>query len=92
MYKDLLQYLIVMNNTEQMDSSLMDVDEIKKLRQQLTQFIPAEGNLEVIFHLPNGESVQVPISKKSKIELLSKEVRNHLAEEQLIRQGKINLC
>jgi len=92
LYKDLLQYLIVMNNTEQMDSSLMDVDEIKKLRQQLTQFIPAEGNLEVIFHLPNGESVQVPISKKSKIELLSKEVRNHLAEEQLIRQGKINLC
>ena len=81
-----------MINTEQMDFSLMDIDEIKKLRQQLTQFIPAEGSLEVIFHLPNGESVQVPINKKAKIELLSKEVRNHLAEEQLLQQGKINLC
>jgi len=80
-----------MINTEQMDFSLMDVDEIKKLRQQLTQFIPAEGSLEVILHLPNGESVQVPITKKAKIELLSKEVRNHLAEEQLLQQGKINL-
>jgi len=80
-----------MINTEQLDFSLMDVDEIKRLRQQLTRFIPAEGNLEVVFNLPNGEIVQVPITKKSKIELLSKEVRNHLAEEQLIQQGKTNL-
>jgi len=84
--------MFIMNNQEQVDFSSMDVDEIKKVRQQLTQFIPADGSLEVVFHLPNGESVQVPITKKSKIELLSKEVRNHLAEEQLIQQGKLNLA
>ena len=80
-----------MINTEQLDFSLMDVDEIKKMRQELTHFIPAEGNLEVIFHLPGGKSVAVPINKKSKIELISREVRNHLAEEQLQQQEKIKV-
>ena len=80
-----------MCNQNKIDFSLMDVDEIKKMRQQLAPFIPTEGSLEVVFHLPNGESVQVPITRKSKIELLSKEVRNYLAEEQLILQGKAKM-
>jgi len=78
-----------MSNQQQLELISLEFNEIKTLRQQLSQFIPAEGSLEVVFYLPNGESVRVPVTKKAKIELLSKEVRNYLAEEQLAQQEKI---
>ena len=81
----------MMSNQQQLELISLELDEIKKLRQQLSQFNSAEGSLEVVFSLPSGESVRVPVSKKAKIELLSKEVRNYLAEEQLAQQDKVNV-
>lgn len=49
----------------------------------LTAFNPAEGSLEVVFQLPGGEKVHVPIHKVAKVRAISQEVRNYLAEEQL---------
>ena len=80
-----------MSNQQQLELISLEYNEVKKLRQQLSQFVPAEGSLEVVFQLPNGESVRVPITKKAKMEFLSKEVRNYLAEEQLAHQEKVNV-
>lgn len=79
-----------MKDQEQIPISLTDIEEIRKVRQQLASFNPTEGTLEVLFHLPTGETVKVPIVKKSKVRALSKEVRNYLAEEQLILQCTYN--
>ena len=79
-----------MKDQEQMPIPFTDIEEIKKIRQQLANFIPAEGIIEVVFHLSTGETVKVPIAQKSKIRLLSKEVRNYLAEEQLMLQCTYN--
>ena len=75
-----------MNKTENFDLSSAEVTEIKKLRQQLVEFNTSEGTLEVVFRMPDGNSVSVPVTSKVKIRLLSKEIRNYLAEEQLLKQ------
>jgi len=77
-----------MNNLEKLTPPLSEVEEIKKLRQLIADFNPGDGSLEVIFNLPGNKSVRVPINSKVKMRLLSKEVRNYLAEEQLLRQCK----
>ncbi|GEO04720.1 hypothetical protein AAE02nite_23840 [Adhaeribacter aerolatus] len=75
-----------MNKFENLTPALTEVEEIRKLRQQLAEFNPAEGSLEVIFKLTDGKNVRVPITSKVKMRLISKEIRNYLAEEQLLRQ------
>jgi hypothetical protein len=75
-----------MNKTENFDLSSAEVTEIKKLRQQLAEFNASEGTLEVVFKRPDGTSVSVLVTSKIKIRLLSKEIRNYLAEEQLLKQ------
>ncbi|KAA5543520.1 hypothetical protein [Adhaeribacter rhizoryzae] len=77
-----------MNNLEKLTPLLTEVEEIKKLRQLVADFNPADGSLEIIFNLPGNKSVRVPINSKVKMRLFSKEVRNYLAEEQLLRQCK----
>ncbi len=79
-----------MKDQEQTPIPFTDIEEIRKIRQQLASFSPAEAMLEVVFHLPTGETVKVPITHKTKVRLLSKEVRNYLAEEQLILQCTYN--
>ena len=75
-----------MNKTENFDLASAEVTEIKKLRQQLAEFNTSEGTLEVVFRMPDGKSVSVPVTSKVKIRLLSKEIRNYLAEVQLLKQ------
>ena len=79
-----------MKNQDQMPVPFTEIEEIRKIRQQLANFSPAEGTIEVVFHLPTGETVKVPIVQKSRVRLLSKEVRNYLAEEQLVLQCTYN--
>ncbi|MDB5263221.1 MAG: hypothetical protein JWQ14_2504 [Adhaeribacter sp.] len=59
---------------------------IKRLRQQLADFDVTEGNLEVVFKMPDGRTITVPVNSKVKSRIISKEVRNYLAEEQLLKQ------
>jgi hypothetical protein len=75
-----------MNKQENFDHTAVEVAEIRKLRQQLANFNPADGTLEVLFNMPDGKIVRVPVTSKVKIRLLSKEIRNYLAEEQLMKQ------
>jgi hypothetical protein len=77
-----------MNRSKPKDFTSPERKEIRQLRQMLTAFIPAEGNLEVVFQLPGGEKVQVPIQKLAKVRAISQEVRNYLAEEQLGQEEK----
>ncbi len=77
-----------MNKFESFDLALAEVEEIKKLRQQLAAFNLTEGAIEVVFKMPNGNSVCVPVNSKAKARLISKEIRNYLAEEQLMKQFK----
>jgi hypothetical protein len=77
-----------MNKLKPVDFPSPEREEIRRLRQMLTAFTPTEGSLEVVFHLPGGEKVPVPIHKLAKIRSISQEVRNYLAEEQLGEEGK----
>jgi hypothetical protein len=72
-----------MSKLKPADLSSADREDIRRLRQMLTAFNPAEGSLEVVFQLPGGEKVHVPIHKPAKVRTISQEVRNYLAEEQL---------
>lgn len=77
-----------MNKSNPVGVSAQEQQEIRRLRQILTAFTPGEGALEVVFHLPGGEKVQVPIHKLAKVRAISQEVRNYLAEQQLGQENQ----
>jgi hypothetical protein len=77
-----------MNNLKTEDFTSPEREEIRRLRQKLTAFTPAAGSLEVVFQLPGGEKVHVPINRLAKVRAISQEVRNCLAEEQIGQEGK----
>lgn len=79
-----------MKDQEQIITTQTEIESIKKVRLQLNNYLPVEGTLEVIFKLPDGEIINVPVTNRAKIRLLSKEVRNYLAEEQLVKQCIFN--
>jgi hypothetical protein len=77
-----------MNNLRTEDFTSPEREEIRRLRQILTAFIPAAGSLEVVFQLPGGGKVHVPINRLAKVRAISQEVRNYLAEEQIGQDNK----
>jgi hypothetical protein len=77
-----------MNNLRTEDFTSLEREEIRRLRQLLTAFSPAAGSLEVVFQLPGGEKVHVPINRLAKVRAISQEVRNYLAEEQIGQESK----